>query len=233
MTEFLNSKSQNLIHIFINEPSTSNRIKISIFMHQAPRLSSRPRRRPNTDPIPTSSPTSPNCICRQPCSYPTTTKPPTPSPQLLDMPPTTPKTKTTTTPIISSTTTLLIFLLLLLSLFPSAFHLLWTLPLRFLLPTFFDPSPPQPTTTPIAPTMSWSQKQFTLPSRSRGSYLITDLVMKELGAEIKPYKVGLLHLFVQHTSCGLTLNENWDSVSPPFSPCEVVRADMWCVGCPP
>lgn len=159
--------------------------------------------------------------------------PPTQSPQLLDMPPTMPKTKTTTTPIISSTTTLLIFLLLLLSLFPSAFHLLWTLPLRFLLPTFFDPSPPQPTTTPIAPTMSWSQKQFTLPSRSRGSYLITDLVMKELGAEIKPYKVGLLHLFVQHTSCGLTLNENWDSVSPPFSPCEVVRADMWCVGCPP
>lgn len=33
MTEFLNSKSQNLIHFFINEPSTSNRIKISIFMH--------------------------------------------------------------------------------------------------------------------------------------------------------------------------------------------------------
>lgn len=33
MTEFLNSKSQNLIHISINEPSTSNRIKISMFMH--------------------------------------------------------------------------------------------------------------------------------------------------------------------------------------------------------
>ncbi|KAK0753136.1 hypothetical protein B0T18DRAFT_396072 [Schizothecium vesticola] len=125
------------------------------------------------------------------------------------MPPPTPKTTST----ISSTTTLLIFLLLLLSLFPSAFHLLWTLPLRLLLPTFFDPSP-SPTPTPLTPTaatMSWTQKHFTLPSRSRGSYLITDLVLKELGPELKTYKVGLLHLFVQHTSCGLSLNENWDS----------------------
>lgn len=148
------------------------------------------------------------------------------------MPPTTPKPKTTT-PIISSTTTLLIFLLLLLSLFPSAFHLLWTLPLRFLLPAFFDPSPPQPTTTPIAPTMSWSQKQFTLPSRSRGSYLITDLVLKELGPELRTYKVGLLHLFVQHTSCGLTLNENWDSVSLLPLSMGGAGADMWCGGCAP
>jgi len=29
--------------------------------------------------------------------------------------------------------------------------------------------------------------------------------------EIKKYKVGLLHLFIQHTSAGLTLNENWDA----------------------
>ncbi|KAK0722482.1 hypothetical protein B0T26DRAFT_739704 [Lasiosphaeria miniovina] len=62
----------------------------------------------------------------------------------------------------------------------------------------------------------WSQKQFTLPSRSRGSYLITDIVLNEL-PEIKTYKVGLLNLFVQHTSCALSLNENWD---------EDVRADM-------
>ncbi|KAK0621527.1 hypothetical protein B0T17DRAFT_591395 [Bombardia bombarda] len=62
----------------------------------------------------------------------------------------------------------------------------------------------------------WSQKQFTLPSRSRGSYLITDLVVKEL-PEIRSYKIGLLNLFIQHTSCALSLNENWD---------EDVRADM-------
>jgi thiamine phosphate synthase YjbQ (UPF0047 family) len=40
--------------------------------------------------------------------------------------------------------------------------------------------------------------------------------LKEI-PEIKEYKVGLLNLFVQHTSCALSLNENWD---------EDVRADM-------
>ncbi|KAE8447929.1 hypothetical protein EG329_010001 [Mollisiaceae sp. DMI_Dod_QoI] len=64
--------------------------------------------------------------------------------------------------------------------------------------------------------MSWTQKTFTLPSKSRGSYLITDTVVKEL-PEIKNYKVGLLNLFIQHTSCALSLNENWD---------EDVREDM-------
>lgn len=29
--------------------------------------------------------------------------------------------------------------------------------------------------------------------------------------ELKEYKVGILNLFVQHTSCALSLNENWDS----------------------
>jgi hypothetical protein len=35
--------------------------------------------------------------------------------------------------------------------------------------------------------------------------------------EIRDYKVGMLNLFVQHTSCALSLNENWD---------DDVRADM-------
>jgi thiamine phosphate synthase YjbQ (UPF0047 family) len=29
--------------------------------------------------------------------------------------------------------------------------------------------------------------------------------------EIKDYKVGLVNLFIQHTSCAISLNENWDS----------------------
>ncbi|KAI1429247.1 UPF0047-domain-containing protein [Xylaria sp. FL1777] len=62
----------------------------------------------------------------------------------------------------------------------------------------------------------WFQKQFTLPPRSRGSYLVTSEVLEAV-PEIKQYKVGLLNLFVQHTSCALSLNENWD---------EDVRADM-------
>lgn len=64
--------------------------------------------------------------------------------------------------------------------------------------------------------MSWFQKSFTLPPRSRGCYLVTDHVASEL-PELRNYKVGLLHLFVQHTSCGLSLNENWD---------DEVREDM-------
>lgn len=59
-------------------------------------------------------------------------------------------------------------------------------------------------------TMSWFQKTFTLPAKSRGSYLITDQVVSSL-PELKEYKVGILNLFVQHTSCALSLNENWDS----------------------
>ncbi|PHH68216.1 hypothetical protein CDD82_722 [Ophiocordyceps australis] len=64
--------------------------------------------------------------------------------------------------------------------------------------------------------MSWLQKQFSLTPRSRGSYLVTDQVLTAL-PEIREYKVGLLNLFVQHTSCALSLNENFD---------QDVRADM-------
>lgn len=91
------------------------------------------------------------------------------------------------------------------------------IPKRALLPTCNCCPPadcPQttnlPTIPPIVPTMSWFQKQFTLPGKSRGSYLITDVVQKEL-PELKDYKTGILHLFLQHTSAGLSLNENWDS----------------------
>lgn len=62
----------------------------------------------------------------------------------------------------------------------------------------------------------WTQKTLTLPSKSRGSYLITNIIEKEI-PEIKSYKTGLLNLFIQHTSCALSLNENWD---------EDVRTDM-------
>jgi len=131
-------------------------------------------------------------------------------------------TRQTTTPQVSSTTTILLFAVVFLAFFPDLFHLLWSVPLGFLFghskssptdtatpsPTYPSPQPPSPTTTTM-----WTQKQFTLPSRARGSYLITDQVVKEL-PEIRQYKVGLLNLFVQHTSCALSLNENWDAVRP-------------------
>ena len=43
-----------------------------------------------------------------------------------------------------------------------------------------------------------------------GSYLITSEITGQL-PELANYKMGLLTLFIQHTSCALSLNENWDS----------------------
>lgn len=57
--------------------------------------------------------------------------------------------------------------------------------------------------------MSWDQVKFSLAPRAKGSYLITDEVVAKV-PQIKHYEVGLLHLFLQHTSAGLTLNENCD-----------------------
>ncbi len=51
------------------------------------------------------------------------------------------------------------------------------------------------------------QTEFTLRARSRGFHLITDEIVRNL----PPLpKVGLLNLFIQHTSAGLTINENAD-----------------------
>lgn len=58
--------------------------------------------------------------------------------------------------------------------------------------------------------MGWTQKSFKLKTRSKGCYLVTDEILQNL-PELKDYKVGMVNLFLQHTSAGLTLNENWDS----------------------
>lgn len=97
-------------------------------------------------------------------------------------------------------TTIFLVLLIMISLFPNAFHYIWTLPISWI---FL--APPLPSDS-IA-TMTWFQKQIALPAKSRGSYLITDQIVSAL-PEIQEYKVGLLNLFVQHTSCALSLNEN-------------------------
>lgn len=57
--------------------------------------------------------------------------------------------------------------------------------------------------------MPW-QTTFTLGGRGKGCHLVTDEVMRHINEGIKGTKVGVLHLFVQHTSAGLTLNENFD-----------------------
>lgn len=123
-------------------------------------------------------------------------------------------------PTQSLATTLILLGILLLAFFPTLFHYLLQFPLVilslpiYLLPSYSSakaPTAPNYQQQPAPyPTMSWSQKTFALPQKSRGSYLATDDVLKAL-PELKTYKVGLLNLFVQHTSCALSLNENWDS----------------------
>ena len=51
------------------------------------------------------------------------------------------------------------------------------------------------------------QVEFKLKPQSRGFHLITDEVLRHLP---QLPKKGLLNLFVQHTSCALSICENWD-----------------------
>lgn len=52
-----------------------------------------------------------------------------------------------------------------------------------------------------------SHTAIKLPAYTRGYHLITDKVIEALGALPEN---GILHLFIQHTSASLTINENAD-----------------------
>ena len=52
------------------------------------------------------------------------------------------------------------------------------------------------------------QIEFQLPAMRRGCHLITDEITRLLTNPLPKY--GLLNVFVKHTSCGLTINENAD-----------------------
>ncbi|MBR0501821.1 MAG: YjbQ family protein [Paludibacteraceae bacterium] len=52
------------------------------------------------------------------------------------------------------------------------------------------------------------QVEFALSEKSRGFHLITNEVLSHLPSPLP--QVGMLHLFVKHTSCGLSINENAD-----------------------
>lgn len=64
--------------------------------------------------------------------------------------------------------------------------------------------------------MDWFQKVFSLKARPRGFHVVTREIIEHL-PDLRQYEVGLLHLFIQHTSASLTINEN---VSPD------VRSDL-------
>lgn len=55
----------------------------------------------------------------------------------------------------------------------------------------------------------WVQHQLTLPAYPRGFHLITDSITSHL-PELLHCQTGLLHVFIQHSSASLTINENAD-----------------------
>jgi secondary thiamine-phosphate synthase enzyme len=61
--------------------------------------------------------------------------------------------------------------------------------------------------------MAWHQHQLRLPAFRRGFHLITRHVVAGL-TELQSVRIGLLHVFIQHTSASLTINENADPDVP-------------------
>ena len=57
--------------------------------------------------------------------------------------------------------------------------------------------------------MAWIQREIQLPRFPRGIHSITSLVL-DAAPQIAEFRVGLLHLFLRHTSASLSINENAD-----------------------
>jgi len=55
----------------------------------------------------------------------------------------------------------------------------------------------------------WIQKEITIKAKSRGFHLITDELLAQL-PELRKLNIGLMNLFIKHTSASLTINENAD-----------------------
>ena len=58
--------------------------------------------------------------------------------------------------------------------------------------------------------MIWIQKEIVLPSHQRGYHIITHLIENEFNHELKKIKVGMVYIFIKHTSASITINENID-----------------------
>jgi secondary thiamine-phosphate synthase enzyme len=55
----------------------------------------------------------------------------------------------------------------------------------------------------------WLQKEIHLKPRVRGFHLITEELLREL-PELRDFKIGMMNVFILHTSASLTINENAD-----------------------
>ena len=57
--------------------------------------------------------------------------------------------------------------------------------------------------------MDWFQKTIMIEGQNRGFHIITNQILDQT-PEISEFKIGMLHLFLKHTSASLTINENAD-----------------------
>ena len=55
--------------------------------------------------------------------------------------------------------------------------------------------------------MRWHQTEVRLKPRPRGFHLVTNEIVAAV-PELAKFEVGLAHLFIQHTSASLAVNEN-------------------------
>jgi secondary thiamine-phosphate synthase enzyme len=55
----------------------------------------------------------------------------------------------------------------------------------------------------------WLQKEIRLTPKPRGFHLITSELLREL-PELRDFHVGMMNVFILHTSAALTINENAD-----------------------
>jgi secondary thiamine-phosphate synthase enzyme len=61
--------------------------------------------------------------------------------------------------------------------------------------------------------MTWLQQTIELPPFPRGFHLITQEIISAL-PELGSFRIGLMHVFLQHTSASLSINENADPDVP-------------------
>ncbi|MEQ5734339.1 secondary thiamine-phosphate synthase enzyme YjbQ [Providencia alcalifaciens] len=55
----------------------------------------------------------------------------------------------------------------------------------------------------------WWQKEIQLNAKQRGFHLVTEEILQQL-PELSLIDIGLVNIFIQHTSASLTVNENAD-----------------------
>jgi len=55
----------------------------------------------------------------------------------------------------------------------------------------------------------WIQKDIQLKAKTRGFHLVTHEIIEQL-PELQDIHVGLINIFIKHTSASLTINENAD-----------------------